>query len=239
MSESPLLLCLDTSTPVGSLALAGPQGLVATRTSSSPASHTERLFSLIQNLLEGAGLTLPQVEGLALAAGPGSFTGLRIAAATAKTLAWSLGKPLYAVGTLECLAWGAHMEGLPTLALLDAGQGEFYAAVYLWADSPAEGRDLLAPCALSGEALAAALEDLDLPGGRLICAGAGAEAAWEGLLCVKGLSLSRPAARLNLPEAAFLGELVLAAPQRRRVQDIFTFEPTYLRSGQVQLRLGK
>ncbi len=239
MSETPLMLCLDTSTPVGSLALVGPQGLVAGRTSASPASHTEKLFSLIQNLLEGVGLTLQQVEGLALAAGPGSFTGLRIAAATAKTLAWSLGLPLYAAGTLECLAWGAHVSGLPALALLDAGQGEFYAAVYLWTGGAEDGQELLAPCALSGEALAVALKGLSFPGGRLVCAGAGVTAAWESLTRIAGLSLSRPAARLDQPEAAFLGELVLAALQRRQVKDIFAFEPTYLRSGQVQLRLGK
>lgn len=238
MKDTGLLLCLDTSTPVGSIALTGVNGVIAAQTSANQASHTEKLFSLIYGLLNGCGHSLDQVEGLALASGPGSFTGLRIATATAKTLAWSLGRPLYAAGTLESLAWGAHSAGTPVLALLDAGQNEFYAAAYLWEDSAAEENELLAPCALSPDSLAAAVERL-APAGQLTCAGQGVRAAWESLQKVKGVRLIRPAARLDLPDASFLGELVRADSPTRLVRDIFSFEPQYVRSGQVQLRLGK
>ena len=238
MKDNGLLLCLDTSTPVGSIALTGEKGVIAAQTSANQASHTEKLFSLITGLLNGCGHSLDQVEGLALASGPGSFTGLRIAAATAKTLAWSLGKPLYAVGTLESLAWGAHASGIPVLALLDAGQNEFYAAAYLWEDYAAGGHELLAPCALSPDSLAAAVERL-VPEGRLTCAGQGVSSAWESLCKANGVRLTRPAARLGLPDASFLSELVRADSSARLVRDIFSFEPQYVRSGQVQLRLGK
>lgn len=238
MNPESLLLCIDTSTPVGSLALVDKRGFVAGLTRLNPASHTEKLYTLAGQMLSDCGLGLEHLSGVAVAAGPGSFTGLRIAAATAKTLAWSLKLPLYAAGTLECLAWGAHANGEPVLAVLDAGQSEYYCGAWLWRGAPEPAEELLPPCSLDVDALAGRMKEL-FPGGRVTCVGQVSDSLRERLTESLRGELARPASRLDLPDAAFLGELALAAPEKRLVRDIYAFEPLYVRTGQVQLRLGK
>jgi tRNA threonylcarbamoyladenosine biosynthesis protein TsaB len=230
------LLCLDTSTPVGSLALYSRSGLVASSTQESPRMHTERLFSTAESLLAGCGLTLAELGGVAVAAGPGSFTGLRIAASAAKTLAWVLEKPLFAVGSLKALSFGAAAWRLPVCAAFDAGQEEFYAACYYWGEPGSKAEELFRPVALSAEKLCIALADISA-GRQLICLGPGFRKLREKILSALGSLVKQVPERFDLPDAALLGELALNDPEEYRVKDILTFEPFYVRLGQAELRL--
>ena len=147
------LLCIDTSTPVGSVALVGKEGPLASRTREDRAAQAERLFSTVKELMAGCGVSFAQLGGVAVAGGPGSFTGLRIAASTAKTLAWAAGKPLYAAGSLIALSSGAAEYALPVCATFNAGRDELYTACYLWSSCTSLAEELLAPCALSVQKL--------------------------------------------------------------------------------------
>ncbi len=124
------ILAFDTSTAAGTVALTKGEALVATRTFVSGRSHAERLLPAILDLLGEAGVALDDLDAIAVAAGPGSFTGLRIGLATAKGLARSAGKPLHAVSTLEAMAWNlSPVRGL-LCPLLDARKKEVYAALF-------------------------------------------------------------------------------------------------------------
>jgi tRNA threonylcarbamoyladenosine biosynthesis protein TsaB len=96
-------------------------------------SHSERLMPLIAELMAQVGLEAAQLDAVAVGAGPGSFTGLRIGLATAKGLAFAAGKPLWLVSSLAALAW-AMRDAAPSGALLvpalDARRGEIYAGFY-------------------------------------------------------------------------------------------------------------
>ena len=125
-----LLLALDTSTSYASIALARDGHLLAELTWEVGQRHSAELFDRIAQLLDGAHLAPNMLNGIAVALGPGSFNGTRVAVTAAKTLAFALGVPLYGHSTLDVIAWPYASGSLTIWSLLDAGRGQVYAARY-------------------------------------------------------------------------------------------------------------
>ena len=157
-----IVLGMDTSTPatVAGLLLPGDRVLEA-RDDPEPPSRgraTRRGSSCWSTRCSRrAGPGWDEVDRIAVGAGPGGFTGLRIGIATARALAQGTGLPLVPVSSLAVLAAGAGDPEGAIAAVLDARRGEVFAAVY------AGGRELLAPAALAPGELAARLLALDVP----------------------------------------------------------------------------
>jgi tRNA threonylcarbamoyladenosine biosynthesis protein TsaB len=150
-----LVLAIDTATPVSALALAGPGFEGETRL--PPGRHaSEVLLASLAALLERAGARLSDVSRVAVLAGPGSFTGIRVGLATAWGLARSLRIPLETVGSLEALAETARGAGATLVsARLPAERGDAYAATFDLSGDRArlEGEEIIVP-----ESAAASLE---------------------------------------------------------------------------------
>lgn len=125
-----MLLAIDTSTHNASLALTDGDALLAELNWRVGQRHGSELLERARWLLREQGAAMPDLTAVAVALGPGSFNGVRVAVATAKTLAFALGVPLYGIPTLDVIAWGARLTSQPIWALLDAGRGEVYAARY-------------------------------------------------------------------------------------------------------------
>src|SRR5690606_16761981 len=111
----------------------------AERHSEAERNHSIRLIPAIEELLAEAGLVPTDLDGIAVGAGPGSYTGVRIAITVAKTLAWSLQIPLVSVSTLAALALGgkqafAHGGSVPVwvVPILDARRENAYTGLYAW-----------------------------------------------------------------------------------------------------------
>ena len=121
-----LVLALDASTAQGSVALIRDGRLVADVTVAMRSADEERLLPAVARVLEAAGAGPSELAGIVCGAGPGSFTGLRIAAATAKGLAQALGLPLRAVSSLALVAAAAEPPLAPGryLVVLDALRDE-------------------------------------------------------------------------------------------------------------------
>ena len=138
-----------------SVAVSEDGALIAQSYQRSGLTHSRTLLPMCRDLLENCGLTLGEMDVVAVAAGPGSFTGLRIGVATAKGLAWPGDKPCAGVSTLEAMAWPlAHLEG-DLCAVMDARRHQVYNARF-----QAEGGQLLRLCpdrAISIDELAAEL----------------------------------------------------------------------------------
>ena len=129
MSDLPLILSLETATQGGSVFLGRGNEQLATRNGNPEVSQSASLLRDINESLDEAGVSLRDVDLLACASGPGSFTGLRIGIATLKALAASLQRSCVGIPTLEAVAHaaGASRE---TVALLPAGRGEVFAQMF-------------------------------------------------------------------------------------------------------------
>lgn len=125
-----LVMGIDTSTMLGGVALISGQGVICEYTLNVRATYSERLLPLIDRALREAGITLDQIEGVAVAVGPGSFTGLRIGLSTVKGLVAAGGQSLVGVSTLEAMAWTLQFCAYQVCPILDARKGEIYCALF-------------------------------------------------------------------------------------------------------------
>jgi len=132
-SASGLLLAIETSGTLGSVALARDGALVAARTLEARSRHAAHLPGALDAVLDEAGEVRGALDGIVVGAGPGSFTGVRIAAATAKALRHALGLPLWAPSSLVGAALDDRIalpssEDVPRYVLFDARAERVYAA---------------------------------------------------------------------------------------------------------------
>lgn len=122
-----VVLALETATRRLSIALIDSSGCIAEVSDDSERIHSERLLPAVDSMFKRVGLGLQDLTGVALAIGPGSFTGLRIGLATVKGLTFGSSMPVVGVSTLAGLAASIESERVPRGAILDAQRGEVYA----------------------------------------------------------------------------------------------------------------
>ena len=144
---------------------------------NSGLTHSRTLLPMVRDMLANSQLTLEQVDVIAVAAGPGSFTGLRIGVATAKGLAWPADKDCAPCSTLESMAWPlAHMAGSLIICAMDARRKQVYNALFL---ATGTGLERLTPDrAISLEDLGAELKNYE---NSKIVVGAGAKLCYNTL----------------------------------------------------------
>ena len=123
-------LAIDASTNIAGVALSCRGKVMTELTWQCGQRHTEELLPSLIDLLRRAGVSLQSIDGIAVARGPGSFNGLRVAIGTAKGLAFSLDIPLVGVSTLEVEAYPHATTGLPVYPIHNAGRGEIATALY-------------------------------------------------------------------------------------------------------------
>ena len=124
------ILALESSATACSVALCEDERLIAQTFQNSGLTHSCTLMPMAESMLAQCGHRLSDVDVIAVAAGPGSFTGLRIGVSTAKGLAWAGDKPCAPCSTLESMAWQlAHMDGI-IIAAMDARRNQVYNAVF-------------------------------------------------------------------------------------------------------------
>ncbi|GAC1359277.1 MAG: tRNA (adenosine(37)-N6)-threonylcarbamoyltransferase complex dimerization subunit type 1 TsaB [Ktedonobacteraceae bacterium] len=140
-----LLLALDTSTRYASVALCSHSDLLSEYTWFAAGNHSVDLLDHIQRMTVEHKIGLQQIDAIAVALGPGSFNGVRVALATAKALAFSLKKPLVGISTLEVIASQQRQYPGPVCAILEAGRSELYAACYVFAQSQRGGEIIYQP----------------------------------------------------------------------------------------------
>lgn len=211
-----LRLALDTSTRLGSVALERDGDLLAETTLSVRASHSETVLPEAHRLLERCGSGPAELDEVVVGAGPGSFTGVRIAASLAKGLRAATGASLRAYSSLAAVAAGTGVAER-VCALLDARGEEVYAAAWRDPDRP---DPFLSPVVASVEALT------DRLGAGWTFAGPGAGTHRSALEEAGGRVLPPIFA---VPRGAALLRLAGAWPGAGRVEDPAGWEPDYVR----------
>jgi len=131
VNRAPLLLALDTSTAMASVALYDGDHVVSESTWLAGREHSTRLLIEIDVALERVGRAASDLTGLVVACGPGSFTGVRVALSVAKGVAFARGLPLWGVNSLDIIAAAAGDADVPVRAVLAAGRGRYATALYL------------------------------------------------------------------------------------------------------------
>jgi tRNA threonylcarbamoyladenosine biosynthesis protein TsaB len=209
------ILAIDTSTNVASVAVVA-NGFADER-DDRVTTHSERLLPMIAEVL-GADRN---VDLVACGAGPGSFTGLRIGLATAKGLAFALGKPLVVASSLAALAveaeQAAENNDAAILAILDARRGEVYAGLYSRTFLPLAPEAVIAPDKLVEYAARAP---------RVVVVGEGAAAYPEAAARVGKIIAAR-----STPRATAVARLAAARHAAGVADELAQSAPVYLRSG--------
>lgn len=125
-----LTLAFETSAKAGSVALHDGNTLLGESYQNTGLTHSQTLLQMAENLLKSCGYTPQQVQAVAVAAGPGSFTGVRIGVAAAKGFAWGNGIPCCGVSTLEAMALGLGAYQGYVVGVMDARRSQVYTATF-------------------------------------------------------------------------------------------------------------
>jgi tRNA threonylcarbamoyladenosine biosynthesis protein TsaB len=215
-----VILAIDTATQNASVALYDSRQVWAERVWNSDRNHTIELMPAVAAMLSGLRLTPRELRGVAVAMGPGSFTGMRIGLSVAKGLAISLGIPVVGVPTLDIMGQPFSDQRVPVCAIVHAGRGRFCAATYkrvrgVWSRQ-GEFR-LVTPAALP-----------DGIGDPTIFCGELDDEAREALRTALGEKAIFVSPARNVRRAAFLAELAWDRLAAGAGDDVAALSPIYL-----------
>ena len=220
------ILALESSAKAASCAVLSDGELLASAWQATGLTHSRTLLPMVEDMLNNSELSVQEIDAVAVAAGPGSFTGLRIGIAAVKGLAWAAEKPCIPVSTLEAMAWPlAHLEGNIVCAM-DARRQQIYNAVFL--AEVGELTRLREDRAVSLEEAAADVGEMD---GPMTIVGDGAGLCFD-FLTARGVECRL--APVHLRQQSAVG--VAMAAWRRRGENLSAQEltPVYLRLSQAE-----
>lgn len=223
-----MILGIETSTPVSSVALGGPDGAIAHIVVARGRGHVEFLVPAIRTLLDLSRTSFEDLTGVAVGVGPGLFTSMRVGIATAKTIAQTLEVPVVGVSSLEVLAFGVRETPKLICACIDARRGEVFAAAYRSASAGVMRLD--DPRTWDPRELA---QDLAAREEQVLLVGDGASAYAEELVASRAEIAS--AARA-FPSAAALVECAIPRFARGEGVSPGVVEPMYVRKSDAEIK---
>ena len=221
-----LILALESSAKPASVAVYSEGKLLGQYFQNSGFSHSHTLLAMAESLLKNLGLKPNDIDLIAVARGPGSFTGIRIGVSAAKGIAWGLDVPVCGVSTLDAMTYG---QGNGTTGLIcpvmDAKRDQVYNALFEWRDD--KSVRLTDDRAISLEDLATELKGYDRP---CLLIGDGADISFSYLLSADVTNLSI-APELSRYQTAY--GVALAAMNAESIPAV-DLEPFYLRPSQAE-----
>lgn len=217
------ILSFETSAKAASVALLEDGKLLAEAYQNTGLTHSQTVMAMAEDLLKNCSTAPGEIDAVAVAAGPGSFTGVRIGVAAAKGFAWGAEKPCYGVSTLEAMARNLGREGY-ILPVMDARRQQVYTALFQGAER------LWEDCAISLEELCEKLKELN---GPIYLVGDGSVLCWQTLK-EKIPSLVLPPEHLRHQRAAGVALAAMEAAARGERGDGAALKPNYLRLSQAE-----
>lgn len=225
------IIALESSAVTASVAVCENELLLAQSFQNCSLTHSATLMPMAVDLLKNAGLCLAEMDVVAVAAGPGSFTGVRIGVAAAKGLAWAGDKPCAACSTLESMAWQcAHMAGGEgeVCAVMDARRGQVYNARFALRD----GR-LFRLCEDRAVNLDDLLDDVKKSGKSQTIVGDGAEMCYN-VFSGAGLDARMVPPHLVYQSAWGVARCALELAHGGKLQSAAQVKPMYHRLSQAE-----
>lgn len=222
------ILAFETSAKAGSVALMDGDTLLAESYQNTGLTHSQTLMTMAQDMLKSCGITPADVEAVAVASGPGSFTGIRIGVAAAKGFAWGGQLPCYGISTLEAMAVNLGVHSGYVLPVMDARRSQVYNALF-----HAEAGKLTRLCQDRAISLAELGEEIKILSEPVFLVGDGSVLCYNTLKeTVPGLVLP-PLHRMH-QRAAGVGLVAAARIEAGESGDAGTLQPNYLRLSQAE-----
>lgn len=223
------ILALDSSGLVASVAIAEDDVLLAEYTVDYKKTHSQTLLPMLSEAARMIELDLSTVDAIAVAGGPGSFTGLRIGSATAKGLGLALDKPLVHVPTVDALAW--NLYGCPDYIcpMMDARRNQVYTGIYRFEDGKF--------CVIEEQKPAAVQEiaqKLNALGGPAVFLGDGVPVYREELERTMTVPYRFAPAHVNRQRASAVAVLAMQYVREGRTETAAEHTPDYLRPSQAE-----
>ncbi len=234
-----LILAVDSSTPVAGAALVDEDRVIIESFTNYKKTHSETLLPTVNRIMRECDCSISDIDVLAVTAGPGSFTGLRIGMAAVKGISMAADKPVVAVSTLDTLAGNIAGSDALVCALLDARKNEVYCGFYEVGGTRPE--ILKEPMVCTPETfLNAALELAAYKHkDKIILLGDGYYRYSEYFnIELKDQLLPMPG-HLMLPRAAAAGILAVHKARQGEFEDVYHLRPLYIRLSEAEYRLGK
>lgn len=223
------ILAIDTATLVSSVAVATDKKLLAELTLQTKLTHSEVLMPHIEQILSMTKVKKNELDAIAVSIGPGSFTGLRIGLATAKTIAYALDIPIIGVSTLAALAYHYPVGDVYIAPLLDAQKGNVYISLYTWEDG--QLHEAYEPTVKSFDDVLAAGQRLDKP---VVFLGEKAVAKADEIKAAGGnIIMAMP--HMVMPRAANVAMLGLDLLAKGKQDDVMSLEPLYIRRSEAEI----
>lgn len=229
------VLALDSSGLVASVAIIEAdeenEQIIAEYTVNYKKTHSQTLLPMLDEVAKMTELDLEELDAIAVAAGPGSFTGLRIGSATAKGLGLALHKPLIAVPTLHALAYNLCGTDSIVCPIMDARRGQVYTGIYEF-----DGNDLVVLEDQMAIAIDKLGEKLKAYNRKIIFLGDGVPVFKKKLTeeIMPDSSISFAPANMNRQRAASVGALGIRYYREGKVQTAEEHAPDYLRVSQAE-----
>lgn len=223
-------LGIDTANSPLSVAVVKDRTVLAEQSSMMKVNHSLRAMPAVEEICRQAGITPADIDAIAVSEGPGSYTGVRIGVTIAKTLAWTLNKPLYGVSSLRILAMNGGLFGGLVCPLIDARRGNVYTAVYRAGEErmPAVIEDK--HCTLTD-----LLGELGGRSERVLFIGEDVQLHAETIREKLGESAHFAPYMLNVPRAVS----AIVSAQQQEADEVHTFVPEYRRITEAEANLAK
>lgn len=243
------IIGIDSSGLVASVAILEDNKLVAEYTVNNKKTHSQTLLPMLEEIVASSGLDMKEIDAIAIAAGPGSFTGLRIGSATAKGLGLALKKPIVPVSTLEALAYNLYGTDSLVCPIMDARRNQVYTGIYEFSKKEVEfSRDadtensgcyyceyqinvIKEACAIPIEEIVQALNE---KGREVIFLGDGVPVFAEQLKGLMKVPYSFAPAHLALQKAGCVAGLGMEKFKEGIYEDAAVHSPEYLRLSQAE-----
>jgi len=230
------VLALDSSGVVASAALTEDNCLLAEYTTNDKKTHSQTLLPMLDEIRTMLDLDLTTLDLIAVAAGPGSFTGLRIGAATVKGLGYALGCPVAAVPTVDALAWNLYGTSALVCPMMDARRSQVYTGLYRFVKKSEKNGEyrmevIMPQCAVAVEELASLLNERNE---EVIFLGDGVPAYSKKLEELLTCSYSYAPASCNRQRAAAVADLGMIMAKEGKLVSADDFAPEYLRMSQAE-----
>lgn len=223
------LLALDSSGLVASVAIMTEDTLLAEYTVNYKKTHSQTLLPMLDECVKMIGLELSEIDAIAVAKGPGSFTGLRIGSATAKGLGLALGKPIVAIPTVDAIAYNLYATDAILCPLMDARRNQVYTGIYQFTNTSFEV--LMEQTACGVEEI---IDKVNSYGRPVIYLGDGVEVYQKQLINNTKASYSFAPAHLSKQRAGALGTLAFHYIKEGKIETAMEHVPTYLRKSQAE-----